>query len=320
MAEQFERVFSEHYLEEAGMLTIDLVAREARRANFTEANTLLDRFEVEFCTMYQNYRGWEKQVLREINELDGPQAVDAAIASIEAEYAPERKFGDVKVVPLWLAQIKALKLGLGRCEHDASELGTLLTELRELYDRILARHDGLMSRVNALLSILHREHGQGTVEKVISEVMRPEVMDPDGTMPFREKVESIILFTRVHLLPFTLTEDAEKMTFMPDPCPSGGRLIQQGHYDSPRNDAIIEEPSNLTWQQADFPIYCCHEPAMERSSILKTGMPVFLVDPSNDLGRVPCKTYIYKNPADIPERFFERVGLSKQEHLILRSS
>ena len=118
-------------------------------------------------------------------------------------------------------------------------------------------------------------------------------------------------FTRVHLQPFELSEDDEKLTFRCPVCPSGARLLREGHYDPPRSGAYVSGPRPLTWGRDALPVYCCHEPVMERSSIRETGVPLFVVDPPERLGETPCPTYLYKDPADIPERFYRRLGLKK---------
>ena len=45
--------------------------------------------------------------------------------------------------------------------------------------------------------------------------------------------------------------------------------------------------------------------------IRKTGAPLFVVEPAERLGFETCKTYLYKNASDIPERFYTRLGLTK---------
>ena len=67
----------------------------------------------------------------------------------------------------------------------------------------------------------------------------------------------------------------------------------------------------ITYGRESLPVYCCHEPAIEIASIQKTGVPMFIVEPSDELGVKPCKTYLYKNSAGIPERFYTRLGLEK---------
>ena len=118
-------------------------------------------------------------------------------------------------------------------------------------------------------------------------------------------------FTRVHLQAFELREDAEKLVFLCPVCPSGGRLLRDGHYEPPRDGAHVPGPRAITWGRDSLPVYCCHEPVMEKASIEATGVPLFVVDPPERLGVDPCPTYLYKDPADIPERFYTRLGLSK---------
>ena len=50
---------------------------------------------------------------------------------------------------------------------------------------------------------------------------------------------------------------------------------------------------------------------MEKASIEKIGVPLFILEPSEDLGVAPCRTYLFKERADIPERFYTRLGLTK---------
>ncbi|MFK8020020.1 MAG: hypothetical protein AB8B86_09655 [Pseudomonadales bacterium] len=309
------QVFSEAELAQAGRLTVDLITERLGGGRDGDAKQLVDRFQEELLTMFYSYTGWEKSILDCITELAGQARSDAVLATVENwDIAPERKIVTRGVGKRWVAELEQVKLlidsGRGR---RASE------RVHNLREQALTLHDGMMSRVSALLSILYEDHGDAELQRVLNIVMKPEAMDPDGKLPFREKVENIMRFTRCHLLPFTVTEDDEKVTFMPDPCPSGARLIRNGHYESPRNNAIVRDTGPLTYGRAELPVYCCHEPAMELSSVLKTGIPLFIVDPPEDVGISPCKIYVYKNPANIPEHYYKRLGLDKPEDLIASS-
>lgn len=307
-----KRVFTEEYLREAGILTVDLIKRELEAGLDQQAIDLSHRFFEELQAMFFNYRSWEKGIVRELSTRDGDHFTSRCLAEIEdPQIAPERHIKGKEIIEEWRNAISDLV-----AEIKANNTSEAIALCNNLFENAMQQHDGMMSRITALLTILYQRHGSDVVETVLQQAMRPEALDPDGSMSFKEKVESIILFVRLHLTPFTLTEDDEKATFMPDPCPSGGRLIQMGHYEAPRYGARISDASDLTWQKKDLPIYCCHEPSMEKSSILKTGVPIFLIEPSNELGTIPCKTFIYKDPADIPERFYDRIGLRKSDYLI----
>jgi hypothetical protein len=312
MTSSATRVFSTTELAEAGRLTVDLIAERLEQGQREPAKGLVRRFEEELMTMFFSYTGWEKSILDCIAQLaDDARRVEVLAAIENWDIAPERQIETAGVAKRWSAELATIEqlIEVGS-DSEACE------RARTLREQALTLHDGIMSRVTALLSIVYEDHGDEQLNWVLSEVMKPESMDPDGKLPFREKVENIMRFTRSHLLPFTVREDDEKVTFMPDPCPSGARLIRAGHYDSPRNNAVVQGAGPMTYGRPDLPVYCCHEPAMELSSALRTGVPLFIVDPPEDVGISPCKIYVYKNPAEIPEAYYLRLGLKKPEDLI----
>ncbi|MFK7733330.1 MAG: hypothetical protein AB8B48_17045 [Pseudomonadales bacterium] len=309
------QVFSKQELVEAGRLTVDLISERLKEGQPEDAKLLVSRFQEELITMFYSYTGWEKSILECINEVAGQAGSDSALAAIENyEIAPERQIETRGVGKQWVAELEQIQALI---DNDASIEAS--ERAHSLRTRALELHDGMMSRVSALLSILYENHGDQELLRVLNIVMKPEAMDPDGKIPFREKVENIMRFTRCHLLPFTITEDDEKVTFMPNPCPSGARLIRDGHYEAPRNNAIVRDQGPLTYGRTELPVYCCHEPAMELSSVLRTGVPLFIVDAPTDVGISPCKIYVYKNPADIPESYYQRLGLNKPDDLIASS-
>ena len=309
-------IFSDQELAEAGRLTVELIAENLERGQHSEAKNLVTRFQEELMTMFYSYTGWETSILGCIAEVDGEARSVEVLAGVEDwDIAPERKIETRGVAGRWVEELKKIQLLID--EGLVAEAGQRAHTLRE---QALELHDGLMSRVSALLTVVYEDYGDEELKRILNIVMKPESMDPDGKTPFREKVENIMRFTRCHLLPFTVTEDEEKVTFMPDPCPSGARLIRSGHYESPRNNAIVRDAGPLTYGRAQLPVYCCHEPAMELSSVLRTGVPLFIVDPPEDVGISPCKIYVYKDPAQIPEGYYQRLGLEKPEDLIAVSS
>jgi len=313
MSQTAERFFSEDYLREAGKTSAVLFAQWLAAGQTQQAVAQLDDMRNEMQAMYYNYRGWQKRMLAVFTEREGVQKSAQVLASIETDDAPERLIDVEGIYQRWDDAFDIIRALVAEDQYDRAQ-----QECEALHKHALAVHDGMMSRVTAILSELYRSYGDAVVMQVLREVMNPAAIDPDGKLPFKEKVEKLIFFTRLHLLPFTVVEDDEKATFMPDPCPSGARLIRDGHYEAPRNGAKVNPASALTYQQSDFPIYCCHEPAMEITSILANGVPVFVIDPSDQLGYKPCKTYVYKNNAEIPARFFERLGLEKPQDLIAR--
>ena len=86
----------------------------------------------------------------------------------------------------------------------------------------------------------------------------------------------------------------EKLTITPKPCGSGGRLVNDGGYDPPCNFLKIKRPQPMTFNREDFPAYCAHCYFQNISPIEPGGKPLFETLPSDDLGKTPCKIYIYK--------------------------
>ena len=311
---QAHRVFSAEFLASAGTPSVDLVEASLLQGDRAAAAAQLKTQRNEYWGMFYNYRGWQRRLLAAFDE-GGVTSAAQACQRVDVPDAPERAVKTDTLLDGWSATLEQLgKLVEQGDVNDAIALN------RDWYNEALAAHDGMMSRVNGLLSEYYRAHGTDATLTLLQEVMDVTAFDPDGTLPFKEKVEKLVYFTRVHLLPFALVEDDEKVTFMPDPCPSGARLIRAGHYEAPRNAAIVTDSGPATYGMDSLPVYCCHEPAMEISSWLHTGTPVFIVDPPEQgLGVTPCKIYVYKNKADIPARFYQRLGLQKQGDVIARA-
>ncbi len=308
------RIFSAEFLATAGTPSVDLVETSLAQGDLVAAAAQLQSQRNEYWGMFYNYRGWQRRLLAAFDEGGILSAVEAC-HRVDVPEAPERAVDTGTLIEDWTAKLAQL---LTLIEQGDVAAATAMN--REWYNEALAAHDGMMSRVNGLLSEYYRAHGSDATLALLQEVMDVTAFDPDGSLPFKEKVEKLVYFTRVHLLPFALSEDEEKVTFMPDPCPSGARLIRAGHYEAPRHAAIVTDAGPATYGMDSLPVYCCHEPAMEISSWLHTGTPVFIVDPpAQGLGVTPCKIYVYKNKEDIPERFYQRLGLQKQGDLIARA-
>ena len=118
--------------------------------------------------------------------------------------------------------------------------------------------------------------------------------------------------------PSTIEEDDEKVTFRMNPCGSGQRLWRMGRYEGEDGHAVMEEEHDWAYNRKGFPIYCTHCTFMnEILPIQWIGYPVYPSDPPGDFDRDPCTWYWYKDPADIPDRHWERYGLERQ--LAIRS-
>ncbi len=107
--------------------------------------------------------------------------------------------------------------------------------------------------------------------------------------------------------------DEEKFTITMTPCGSGGKLVLEGGYKPPRNLARVKKAQPQTFGKENFPVYCTHCAFQEIVPIEVLGHPIFITDPpdADKIGEIPCSVYIYKDPKNIPEEFYERIGKKK---------
>ena len=183
-----------------------------------------------------------------------------------------------------------------------------------MYKEFNYLHDGYMFWVTGLLSYIYRKYGIDAVEEAEREAHTIEgktAFKPSGKTDFRSRVEEMASGLRGHLQPIVIEEDDKKVTLTMKPCGSGERLIQKGGYDPEVGLARVKEPHLITWGMKDFPIYCVHCPVMEMLAIENTGDfgPVHYVFEPMKLGY--CHFTFYKDPADIPEELYTRIGKKK---------
>ena len=96
-----------------------------------------------------------------------------------------------------------------------------------------------------------------------------------------------------------------------NPCGSGQRLWRNRRYGT-GGLGVTDEAHDWSYGREGFPLYCTHCAFMnEALPIHWIGYPVYPSDPPEDFDRDPCTWYWYKDPADIPDRHWERYGLER---------
>jgi hypothetical protein len=188
---------------------------------------------------------------------------------------------------------------------------------QRMYNEFLSQHDGYRNWVTALLSEIGERLGDAALDEIMSKTVAAWWIPNLETLQARAgdngcaKAKMFAAGLRGHLQPMTVEEDDEKVVIRMQPCGSGGRLVLEGRYDGPDGFLKIAEPQKMTYGRRDFPVYCAHEAAMEQADIEKNGAPFVVVEPSDDIGRKPCAFIIYKNPDDIPDKYYDRLGLTR---------
>lgn len=121
-------------------------------------------------------------------------------------------------------------------------------------------------------------------------------------------------------------EDEDRYTFRFDPCGSGGHILRgdQEVFDTPPraeppyNWAILQGEHDFAWNKSGVCLYCTNCCVlMQKKPIEEFGYPVRVVEPPvyPDTKDVKCTWHVYKDPRNVPERFYRDVGATKPEHL-----
>jgi hypothetical protein len=205
-------------------------------------------------------------------------------------------------------------------EGDVDEARRLANAMKHEW-RFL--HDLMVEGVLGLVDFIKRRDGEDAVADAWRESLgrgwhrdTTAILERDR----RDIVEALAATWRAHSTSgkgphpgaFTIEEDDEKFTFVLHPCGSGQRLVLRGKYDGPDGYAKTETAHDWSFGRADFPLYCTHCTVMnEILPIEWTGYPLYPLDPPGDYHTEPCRWYWYKDPNDIPDRFWERYGRSK---------
>jgi hypothetical protein len=185
--------------------------------------------------------------------------------------------------------------------------------IRAMHKDAQAIVDSFLTWVVDIMDYVYVNYGDEVLEKALrtrferSESKRAERYDK---MDIRNRVQTHAGMLRALLQPLEITEDDEKVCISMKQCGSGQRLVDMGVYNPPRSVARMK-PHRLTWNQANFPLYCAHGALQEIVSIEKIGYPTYVHLFSGDVGSKSCRFCFYKNPKDIPEEVYKRVGMKK---------
>lgn len=128
------------------------------------------------------------------------------------------------------------------------------------------------------------------------------VFDPSLSMD--EKVRrTAYAWTHWHMSNIPeIIEDDEKFTFRLK-CDSGGSIRMWPEYGK------TKEAHLWSWGKKGASLYCVHCPIThEIMAIEKGGRPTFISEPQPDGW---CIRYFYKDPDKIPEKYYKRVGMTK---------
>ena len=180
---------------------------------------------------------------------------------------------------------------------EKGETATAKKLARRMYNEFSGMHDLYRDWVTHLLTFIGERYGDDILAEALQETVGGYTRRLAGNYAgkdLRSRIAILLAGFRGHLQPFEIEEDDEKLTVTPRPCGSGGRLIQDGGYQAPCNFLKIKNPQPMTFDRPDFPVYCAHCHFQNTTPLTEGGDPLFVTEPSEEPGRLPCRVYIYK--------------------------
>ena len=218
--------------------------------------------------------------------------------------------------------IEELGTGTPRKINELIDQGKL-EDAKALVDyfrtEFLVVHDIYVQYVQDLLAFIARTFGEDQVEAAFRAArgtwfkVRYEAYNK---MTLEERVLLTAEGMRCHLDgsqrmgDFTLTEEPDRFVFQWDPCGSGGALRRHAQSQGLEVESA-KEAHDWTWGKKGVCLYCSHCSLVnEILPIENFGYPNRITEYPEKPGD-PCTWYIYKNPDDIPEHYYARIGKTK---------
>jgi hypothetical protein len=238
---------------------------------------------------------------------------------------PARVFTDAQLCRLGespeevlIGALSALEKGQGGapgCAHSG-EAESLLALFDKYYEEKTAMHDAVGCWVGGLLTWVYERHGLeavGEAERFAHAIEGEIALEHTRASSVREAVLGCLSALHGHVHQhMSMTEDDGAVTIQVNPCGSGGRMIERA-FDPDLGFARLQGPAPLTWGMDELPVYCVHCPVLEQMTVDGSGGFAFVHSLRTTSGQKPpvCEYVFYKNPADIPEVYFSRIGRRK---------
>jgi len=179
----------------------------------------------------------------------------------------------------------------------------------------LRNKDYSINWITSLLSFIGRRLGEDAVEEALRDFgerfLRERRAGIADVIP-EQRLEGLVRAMKANGAAVEFSEDDEKYvaSFR---CGSGGKLIDDGAYEAPRDYLTLRERGPRTFGRDALPVYCAHcSVNNEIEGIEQTGVPITIEFPPEKRGE-PCVHHVYKDPARIPEEIYRRVGKEKPQ-------
>lgn len=316
--------------------------REAiEEGRWDEAAELGAYFVDEANVCFSLYRQWIGDLNGFLRDRGvGKEELDAVNAGIVAKltlpdgraWNPRQRWDE------FLTQVQAFTAAAYREQRELA-----LAKLEEMKETWRQTHDRDVDHTYGLMNEIAGRFGDVAIREMWDQVLLPlfvwryEKFDIDKN-PWDEGLEVLMLVAceamRGHLVgpertgDFELVETEDRFILRFDPCGSGGRTVRgdwiEGtppRMEPPYGWSVSEEEHSWNHFTKGVCHYCTHcIVLMEEMSIDRFGYPVRVIDPPvyPDTDRDParrqkCQWQMFKDPTQVPEEYYARVGRTKPE-------
>lgn len=305
-----------------------------------DAADLADYFVDEANVCFSLYRQW----IRDLRGYLLSRGLDAdEVAAIDAGVVSKLRLPDGEdfdPFAHWDA-VRAGQRELVKWAHreDADRARAALDAMKETWRQT---HDRDVDHTYGLMSAVQEHFGADGIADMYQGLLVPlfawryNKFDIDQH-PWDEGLETLMLVAceamRGHLVgpertgDFELRELDDRYVLEFDPCGSGGRTLRgddiegtPARMEPPYDWGVAQEPASWNHYTPGVCLYCAHcVVLMEEIPMDRFGYPVRVVDPpvyggtEDDGSPQRCRWSMFKDPTQVPEEYYERVGRTKPE-------
>lgn len=217
--------------------------------------------------------------------------------------------------------------------HDREAALAHLAELKEMWRQIQDRD---VDHLYALLNEAVKRWGEQTVGEFWDAIIGPLFTSRYAKFDTSQNEWANSLWTNVYLAfeamrghlvgpdrdgSMEFEEDETRYTWRFDPCGSGGRAMRGDSVEGspPRMEppfefGVTKDEFDFAWNKKGVCYYCVNCcVVMQLMPIDEFGYPVRVVEPPTYPAErdLKCTWHVYKDPADVPERYYRDVGREK---------
>lgn len=318
--------------------TYTKIAEAIKACDGESAKQYIDFFDVEAAVCYKLFDQWVVDIERFLTEK-GMSAAELDGVRLDLTLLVNRGYfgrDDYDAYDRRQERLEYMSMKAKLCRYLNAPPEEALNVLAAFKDKWCSIHDRDVDLLSGLLNTVHLHHGDIAIGEVIRDYVignlfsfryeRFDVSKKKWEDSFKTLVYLSIESMRGHLVgperdgTMGLVEDDEKVTITFAPCGSGGRISAgdtlhgtPSRHEAPYYFKMMENKYDFSWKKSGVCHYCVHcSVLVEKIPMERFGYPLRVVEPPvyPDHTKV-CKWTMYKNPRNVPEWVYERMGEKK---------